>query len=66
MVLIVAPHDLSLLASAMLVAIGLGMLVGAPSDGAAGIVLYGADSGIRSIARGQSFWPCSSAGLTPF
>jgi predicted MFS family arabinose efflux permease len=42
----------SLLASAVLVAIGLAMLVGAPGVAAAGIVLYGAGSGIRSIARG--------------
>lgn len=42
----------SLLASAVLVAVGLAMLVGAPGVAAAGIVLYGAGSGIRSIARG--------------
>jgi hypothetical protein len=42
----------SLLASAVLVAIGLAMLIGAPGVAAAGIVLYGAGSGIRSIARG--------------
>ena len=42
----------SLLASAILVAVGLAMLVGAPGAAAAGIVLYGAGSGIRSIARG--------------
>lgn len=42
----------SLVASAVLVAVGLGMLVGAPGIAAAGIVLYGAGSGIRSIARG--------------
>jgi MFS family permease len=42
----------SLLASAILVAIGLAMLIGAPGVAAAGIVLYGAGSGIRSIARG--------------
>ena len=41
----------SLLASAVLVAIGLGLLV-ADVAAAAGIVLYGAGSGIRSIARG--------------
>jgi MFS family permease len=42
----------SLVASAVLVAVGLGMLVGAPGVVAAGIVLYGMGSGIRSIARG--------------
>ena len=42
----------SLLASTILVAIGLGMLVGAPGVAAVGLVLYGAGSGIRSIARG--------------
>jgi MFS family permease len=42
----------SLLASTVLVAIGLGMLVGVPGVVAAGIVLYGMGSGIRSIARG--------------
>lgn len=48
----------SLLVSTVLVAIGLGMLAGAPgvigASGVvgAGIVLYGAGSGIRSIARG--------------
>ncbi|MFC4168645.1 MFS transporter [Teichococcus aestuarii] len=42
----------SLLASAVLVAVGLGMLVGAPGVVAAGIVMYGMGSGIRSIARG--------------
>jgi MFS family permease len=42
----------SLLASAVLVAIGLAMLAGAPGVAAAGIILYGAGSGIRSIARG--------------
>lgn len=42
----------SLVASAVLVAVGLGMLVGAPSVVAAGIVMYGMGSGIRSIARG--------------
>ena len=42
----------SLLASTILVAIGLGMLVGAPGIAGAGLVLYGAGSGIRSIARG--------------
>ena len=41
----------SLVASAVLVAVGLGMLVGAPGIVAAGIVLYGMGSGIRSIAR---------------
>ncbi len=41
----------SLLASAVLVAVGLAMLVGAPGVAAAGIVLYGSGSGIRSIAR---------------
>jgi MFS family permease len=42
----------SLLVSAVLVAIGLAMLAGAPGVAAAGIILYGAGSGIRSIARG--------------
>ncbi|MGY4799835.1 MFS transporter [Teichococcus aerofrigidensis] len=42
----------SLLVSAVLVAVGLGMLAGAPGVAAAGIVLYGMGSGIRSIARG--------------
>ena len=42
----------SLLASAVLVAIGLGMLAGGVTAAGAGIVLYGAGSGIRSIARG--------------
>jgi hypothetical protein len=42
----------SLLASAVLVAVGLGKLVGAPGVVAAGIVMYGMGSGIRSIARG--------------
>ena len=42
----------SLLVSAVLVTVGLGMLIGAPGLAAAGIVLYGAGSGIRSIARG--------------
>jgi len=38
----------SLLASAVLVAVGLAMLVGAPGVAAAGIVLYGAGSGVCS------------------
>jgi MFS family permease len=42
----------SLLASSLLVAVGLAMLVGAPGVAAAGVVLYGSGSGIRSIARG--------------
>ena len=42
----------SLIASAVLVAVGLGMLVGAPGIVATGIVMYGMGSGIRSIARG--------------
>ena len=42
----------SLLVSTVLVAVGLGMLVGVPGVIGAGIVLYGAGSGIRSIARG--------------
>jgi predicted MFS family arabinose efflux permease len=42
----------SLLVSAVLVAAGLAMLAGAPGVAGAGIVLYGAGSGIRSIARG--------------
>ncbi|MBB5694393.1 MFS transporter [Muricoccus pecuniae] len=42
----------SLVASSVLVALGLGMLVGAPGVVAAGIVMYGMGSGIRSIARG--------------
>lgn len=42
----------SLVASALLVAVGLAMLAGAPEIAAAGIVLYAMGSGIRSIARG--------------
>jgi MFS family permease len=42
----------SLLVSALLVAAGLCMLLGPSSVIGAGIVLYGAGSGIRSIARG--------------
>ncbi len=42
----------SLLASSLLVAVGIAMLIGAPAVAAAGIVLYGSGSGIRSIARG--------------
>ena len=42
----------SFLVSTVLVAIGLGMLVGMPGVVGAGIVLYGAGSGIRSIAQG--------------
>jgi MFS family permease len=42
----------SLLASSVLVAVGLGMLVVSPGSAAACIVLYGMGSGIRSIARG--------------
>ncbi|WP_458094484.1 MFS transporter [Roseomonas sp. WA12] len=42
----------SLVASAVLVAIGLGLLAGGVTAAGAGIVLYGAGSGIRSIARG--------------
>ncbi len=42
----------SLLVSAVLVAVGMGMLAGERGVAAAGIVLYGAGSGIRSIARG--------------
>ena len=42
----------SLLASSVLVAIGLAMLVALPGIAAACIVLYGMGSGIRSIARG--------------
>src|SRR5690349_17798363 len=42
----------SLVASSVLVAVGLGMLVGTPGTAAAGIVLYGMGSGIRSIVRG--------------
>lgn len=41
----------NLLESAILVAVGVAMLVGAPGVAAAGIVLYGGGSGIRSIAR---------------
>ena len=41
-----------LLVSTVLVAVGLGMLVGAPGVMAVGIILYGSGSGIRSIARG--------------
>ena len=42
----------SMVVSTVLVAIGLGMMVGAPGVAAVGIVLYGSGSGIRSIARG--------------
>ncbi len=42
----------SLLASSVLVAVGLGMLVVMPGSAAACIVLYGMGSGIRSIVRG--------------
>ena len=42
----------SLLASSLLVAVGIAMLIGAPGVAAAGIILYGSGSGIRSIARG--------------
>jgi predicted MFS family arabinose efflux permease len=42
----------SLVASTILVAAGLGLLVGMPGIAAASIVLYGMGSGIRSIARG--------------
>ena len=42
----------SLLASSMLVAVGLGLLVVVPGVAAACILLYGMGSGIRSIARG--------------
>ncbi|HBK08074.1 MAG TPA: MFS transporter [Acetobacteraceae bacterium] len=42
----------SMVASTVLVAVGLGMLVGAPGIVGFGIVLYGSGSGIRSIARG--------------
>ena len=42
----------SLVVSTILVAVGLGMLVGAPGVVGVGIVLYGSGSGIRSIARG--------------
>ncbi|MDN3564154.1 MFS transporter [Paeniroseomonas aquatica] len=41
-----------LVASSILVAVGLGLLVGVPGIAAASIVLYGMGSGIRSIARG--------------
>ena len=42
----------SMVASTVLVAVGLGMLVGTPGAVGLGIVLYGCGSGIRSIARG--------------
>jgi predicted MFS family arabinose efflux permease len=42
----------SLIASTVLVAIGLGMLAGEPGVVGVGIVLYASGSGIRSIARG--------------
>jgi MFS family permease len=42
----------TLVASCVLVAAGLGLLMARPGLAAAGIVLYGAGSGIRSIARG--------------
>jgi MFS family permease len=42
----------TLIASTVLVAVGLGLLAVRPGFAAAAIVLYGAGSGIRSIARG--------------
>ncbi len=42
----------SLVASAALVAIGLGMLAAEPGAIAVGLILYGAGSGVRSIAQG--------------
>lgn len=42
----------TLVSSAALVVIGLGLLVAAPGIAAASIVLYGMGSGLRSIARG--------------
>jgi MFS family permease len=42
----------SLVASAVLVAIGLGMLAAEPGAIAFGLILYGAGSGVRSIAQG--------------
>jgi predicted MFS family arabinose efflux permease len=42
----------SLLASTILVAVGVAMLLWSPGLAATGIVLYGAGQGIRSIARG--------------
>jgi hypothetical protein len=42
----------TMLAATLLVAVGLGMLLLDPAFAAAGIVLYGAGGGIRSIARG--------------
>lgn len=42
----------SLLAATILITIGLGLLATEPGIAAVGIVLYGAGSGIRSIARG--------------
>nr|WP_314070855.1 MFS transporter [uncultured Roseococcus sp.] len=42
----------TLVSSAVLVVIGLGLLVGAPGIAAASIFLYGMGSGLRSIARG--------------
>jgi MFS family permease len=42
----------SMVASTVLVTVGLGMLLGSPSVVGVGLVLYGAGSGIRSIARG--------------
>jgi MFS family permease len=42
----------SLVASAVLVAIGLGMLAAEPGAIAVGLVLYGSGSGVRSIAQG--------------
>ena len=42
----------TLIASTVLVAIGLGLLAVRPGAASVGIVLYGAGSGIRSIARG--------------
>jgi MFS family permease len=42
----------TLVASTVLVAVGLGLLAARPGLASAAIVLYGAGSGIRSIARG--------------
>jgi hypothetical protein len=55
----------SLVASTVLVAIGLGMLIGDVTVAGPGIVLYGAGSGIRSIARGTVPLASSAARDTP-
>ena len=43
----------TMLAACLLAPLGLGLMFGAPSLAAAGILLYGAGAGLRSIARGS-------------